>query len=130
MEFDFQKLANATGATELVYGELSPEFDPTDLPPSLAEIVVEDPKYDCVLDLVATAKSVGCEIECVEQYGGMDKGSDIWAIYKVTYPDGKERWWKCHGYYASHYGADYHGCMEVKAKSVQRVEYVPIGEMS
>ena len=46
--------------------------------------------------------------EVVDQYGGEDQGSDYWTVWKFS-KDNEECFVKFHGWYASHYGSDYHG---------------------
>jgi len=132
-EFDFKHLANLLSGSELVYGELN--VDPGEAGEEFDVVCWKwgtgGKEYcddGCYLDLVKTAERYGCKIESIDQYGGMEKGSDIWAIYEVTYPNSTKRLWKCFGYYASHYGADYIGCEEVKAQPIRTVEYVPVNQ--
>lgn len=51
----------------------------------------------------------------VESYGGMDKGSDIWVVFKLG-----EQLFKKSGFYASHYGTDWDGPL-IEVKPVEKV---------
>jgi hypothetical protein len=53
--------------------------------------------------------------ESVDQYGGEDQGSDYWCVWKFS-KGGEQCFVKFHGWYASHYGSDYHGFTFVEPK--------------
>ena len=56
--------------------------------------------------------SLGAYVTVVESFGGMDKGTTRWIVYKVG-----NRLFRKNGWYASHYGSEFDGDFsEVRAR--------------
>lgn len=52
----------------------------------------------------------------LDQYGGMDKGTDLWLVFQVTDKAGETRIFRRNGWYQSYDGGGYDGpTIEVKA---------------
>jgi len=118
-EFDFQKLANQCGDSAFLYGDYQEAYIDFEEVPEHADIV----EYESRVYLDKLAKKLGFQVECVEQHGGEGQGDVIYAVYKVTDPNGSESYYKCSGYYASYHGADYEGCRQVTPKQVTVTRY-------
>lgn len=56
------------------------------------------------IEIPGIGKAVG-----VEQFGGMDQGSDLWTVFRIL---GDDRLFRKNGYYASHDGSYYDGALE------------------
>lgn len=65
----------------------------------------------------------GCTVECAEQFGGEGQGDNIWAVYKITLPDGSVEHYRCNGWYASYDGATYDDTERVYPKEVMKIEW-------
>ncbi len=61
----------------------------------------------------------------VKQYGGMDEGSDYYAVYHFVDHD---VYIQFQGWYASHHGSEYEEMFEVRPYEELVVKYKPVGE--
>lgn len=66
--------------------------------------------------------TLGVSHEVVDNYGGEGMGDQFYAVWEFTRGD-ETVYYRFDGWYASHYGAEYHNYFEVKPKEVTRVEY-------
>ena len=74
--------------------------------------------------LEETTQLEGVKWELMDNYGGEDCGSEYYSVYKFTIPNGEEFAIRFDGYYASHYGTDYHGMREVQPRKKEITEWV------
>jgi len=59
------------------------------------------------------------KLELVQQNGGKEQGSNIYAVYKVN----DNAYIKVYGFYQSFVGAEYEGCKEVTPKVKEIICY-------
>lgn len=67
---------------------------------------------------------IGFDMVMVEHFGGEDCGSSYYSVWKFESENGEELYVKFDGYYASHYGADYHNWYFVTPRQKTITEYV------
>ena len=66
------------------------------------------------------------KLELMADYGGEDRGSEYWAVWKFTLQDEvaeRVEYVKFYGYYQSYNGADYQGWEFVTPKQVMVTEW-------
>jgi hypothetical protein len=73
-----------------------------------SELKYKSDRYTVIVD------GVDYKAEHVDSYGGMDKGSDIWVVFRLG-----DQLFKKSGFYASHYGTDWDGPL-VEVKPVEK----------
>lgn len=78
-------------------------------------------------ELIKELKSKGITIHSVEGYGGEDRGSDYWGVFRIVW-DKKEEFIKISGWYASYEGGevDIWDWEPVKKVPVERYEWVSV----
>ena len=74
--------------------------------------------------LEAHPEIAAIQAKLMDEGGGMDEGSNYYAVYKFTLPDGDEFALRFQGWYASHYGADYEDFTEVKPQKKEITVWV------
>lgn len=61
--------------------------------------------------------------DSVEHVGGMEQGSEYFCVVKFTNEEGKLALLKFDGFYASHYGSEFHDVFAVKPRETTVIVY-------
>ena len=65
------------------------------------------------------------EMECIEDFGGEDLGTEYYTVWRFTnIKSGESKFVKFDGWHQSHHGQEYTGCFFVKAEQKTTYTYI------
>lgn len=104
-----------------------PDGDYGSLPSAMfhSEFPSQDSKYNAEFEIsvLDTAKTLGIQVNFVENFGGEGEGDKYWSVYSFT-KDGQTVYVKFDGWYASHYGSEFNDWFFVKPEQVTVTQFI------